>query len=318
MFPIILFVYNRPDHTKRTLEALKRNLLADQSDLFVFADGPKVGATDEQIEKINAVRKVVESDNWCKNVICHFSDENIGCRDSIINGISTVLKSHDGVIVVEDDIITSPYFLTYMNKALDYYKDRKSVFSISGHSHSPSRFRVPDDYAYDVYASPRLFNWGWGTWSDRWFQADWSMSYFDDFSKREYEKEAFARGGDDMFNMLCAEKNGLTSAWDIQFAYAHFRNHAVSIVPCVSYTRNIGLDGSGTHCGTAVNEDEYEINMKSDVRLLDNLYFDSRIINLQYNVFCAQKRKFWQKAVNSISRKLGFRPPFVIKKKVFA
>lgn len=318
MYPIVLFVYNRPEHTRKVLEALKKNLLADQSDLYVFADGAKSDATNEQIAKINAVRKVVESDKWCKNVICNFSSENHGCRDSIINGISTVLKSFDGVIVLEDDIVTSPYFLTYMNKALDYYKDRKSVFSISGHSHSPSRFQVPADYAYDVFASPRLFNWGWGTWSDRWFQTDWSMSYFEDFSKRAYEKEAFARGGDDMFKMLLAEKNGLTSAWDIQFAFAHFRNHAVSIVPCVSYTHNIGLDGSGTHCGNEKVEGEYEINMKSDVKFLDNLYFDSRIINLQYNAFCSQKRRLWQKAVNFVARKIGKKPPFVIKKKIFA
>ncbi len=317
--PILLITFNRPEHTRRVLEALQQNYLAAESDLFVYVDGPKTTFTPEQVAQVEAVKEVVRSQQWCKTVTLRASETNRGCRDAIIFAISEMLRDYEDVIIIEDDIITSPAFLTYMNKALAYYKNRKTVFSISGHSHSPQRFQVPADYLYDVFASPRLFNWGWATWRDRWEQANWTMDYYDAFMKCPYEQQAFMRGGDDMLPMLTEEREGRSSAWDIQFAFAHFANHAVSIVPCVSYTENIGLDGSGTHCqAVAVENVPVALNQKIDVVFLDNLYFDSRIINSLYSIFTRKKRPLWQKVCNFVVRKLGKRPPFVIKKKVYA
>lgn len=314
--PILLICFNRSEHTKQTIEALR---VQRPPLVYVFQDGPRVGNTNDK-ENCALVKEVVKKGiDWPCNLHVSFSETNRGCRDAIIYAITEVLKAHESVIVVEDDIITSPAFYSYMSKALEFYKDRKTVFSISGHSHSPSRFLVPADYEYDVFASPRLFNWGWGTWRDRWEQADWSFSYYDDFMKHPFEKQAFCRGGDDLLSMLVDERNGRSSAWDIQFAYAHFRNHAVSIVPCVSYTMNIGQDGSGTHCGSlSLPQQEVSVlNQKENPRFLDNLYFDSRIINSLYSLFTKKKRPKWQKLINFMARKMGLNPPFVIKKKVF-
>lgn len=314
--PILLVTFNRPLHTSETIKALS---VQHPELVYVFQDGPrKNNKADEQ--NCMQVREVVEKMiDWPCELHTYYSDKNRGCRDAIIYAISEVLKSHESVIVVEDDIITSPAFLSYMSKALEYYKDRKSVFSISGHSHSPERFRVPDDYVYDVFASPRLFNWGWATWRDRWEQADWSFSYYDEFLKHGEEIRAFCRGGDDLLPMLVEEHEGHSSAWDIQFAFAHFANHAVSIVPCISYTHNIGMDGSGTHCydAKAAGFDISVLNQNKNPRFLDNLYFDARIINALYSVFTFKKRPLWQKMINRIARKMGRKPPFVIKKKVF-
>lgn len=315
--PILLITFNRPEHTRQTIDALR---VQQPPLVYVFQDGPRKGNEADQVNCIK-VRKVVESCiDWPCELHTSYSETNRGCRDAIIYAITEVLKLHESVVVIEDDIITSPTFYSYMCKALDYYKDRKTVFSISGHSHSPSKFVVPEDYGYDVFASPRLFNWGWGTWRDRWEQADWSFSYYEDFMRHPYEKEAFCRGGDDLMPMLVDEKKGRSSAWDIQFAYAHFRNHAVSIVPCVSYTMNIGQDGSGTHSGISKSSlcEEFALNQNAEPIFLDNLYFDSRIINSLYSAFTKKKRPVWQKAINHIARKLGLKPPFVIKKKVYA
>ncbi len=315
--PILLITFNRPEHTRRTIDALR---VQHPPLVYVFQDGPRQNNESDR-EKCRQVRQVIEdSVDWPCELHTSFSEVNRGCRDAIIFAITEVLKLHESVIVVEDDIITSPAFYTYMCKALEHYKDRKTVFSISGHSHSPNRFQVPTDYPYDVYASPRLFNWGWGTWRDRWEQTDWSMSYYEGFMKHPYERQAFNRGGDDMVPMLVDEKEGRSSAWDIQFAFAHFRNHAVSIVPCVSYTHNIGMDGSGTHCQpSAVGSFDYSLLNQNDCPVfLDNLYFDSRIINLLYSAFARKKRPKWQKLVNFVARKLGMEPPFAIKKRVYA
>lgn len=319
-YPILLITFNRPEHTRRTLEALQKNAYASDSDLYVYVDGPRSCNIEKDTKAIAEVEKVILSENWCKSVTLRKSEFNRGCRDAVIYAISDMLKTFDAVIILEDDIITSPAFLSYMNKALDFYKERKSVFSISGHSHSPEKFQVPSDYPYDVFASPRLFNWGWATWADRWNQADWTMGYYDDFMCKPYEKQAFSRGGDDMIPMLVDEKMGRSSAWDIQFAFTHFANHAVSIVPCESYTANIGLDGSGTHCGNSKHSlvDMESLNQRMDPILLDRLYFDSRIINLLHNAFSKKKRPLWKKACNFIARQIGKKPIFVLKSKVFA
>lgn len=317
--PVLLITFNRPEHTRRTLEAL---LAQHPAEIFVFRDGPRDG-NEKDIVDCEKVRSTVEELAKTSNCKFHYnwSDKNRGCRDAVIFAISSVLNEHEVVIVVEDDIVTSPAFLEYMNKALDFYKDRKSVFSISGHSHTSEKFQIRHDYPYDVYASPRLFNWGWGTWRDRWVQCDWTMSYYQDLMEHPEEVKAFCRGGDDMIRMLTTEKNGMSSAWDIQFAFCHFMNHGISIVPCKSYTYNIGEDGSGTHCsnvGKAMEGDCLErLNQNANPRFLTNLYFDRDIINSQYNVFCAKKRPLWKKIINRISRICGITPPFVLKGKVF-
>lgn len=316
--PIVLFVYNRPDHTLKTLTALKANKLADESRLFIYCDGPKAYATDEQREQIQKVRNVIRQEKWCGEINIIESDVNIGCRDSIIRGISAVINKYGKIIVIEDDLITSPAFLTYMNKTLAYYEHRLTVFSISGHSHSPLKFQVPSDYDYDVFASPRIFNWGWGTWKDRWNQTDWTMSYYDKLLQHPEEQKAFSRMGDDMMIMLRDEHDGRSSAWDIQFTFAHFANHAISIVPCISYTHNIGLDGSGTHCYNVHNEQNVLLNLNESPKLLDNLYFDTRIINRLYSAFCRKKRPLWQKVWNKIAKLVGRNDKVLLKGRVYA
>lgn len=315
--PVLLITFNRPYHTQRTIDALR---IQKPPLLFVFQDGPRKGNVQDEIDCKEVRDVITRSIDWDCESHFHFSENNRGCRDAIIFAITEVFKQCDSLIVVEDDIITSPAFYRFMCKSLEYYKNRKSVFSISGHSHSPEKFRVPRDYSYDVFASPRLFNWGWGTWRDRWEQTDWSLSYYDELLQKPYEQQAFNRGGDDLMVMLTDEKEGRSSAWDIQFTFAHFKNHAVSIVPCISYTYNVGLDGSGTHCQSIVTGsfDVPTLNQNDNPVLLDNLYFDSRIMNLLYSAFTKKKRPLWQKAINLCARKLGLRPPFVIKKKVYA
>lgn len=313
--PILLITFNRPEHTKRTIEALR---VQKPPLVYVFQDGARAGNEQDSVNCL-AVREIIENEiDWKCELHTHFSEQNRGCRDAIIYAISSVLKEHEAVIVVEDDIITSPAFYTYMCKALEYYRNRPTVWSISGHSHSPEKFQVPEDYDYDVFASPRLFNWGWGTWRDRWERTDWSMSYYEAFMHHPYEMQAFMRGGDDLIPMLAHEKEGKSSAWDIQFAFAHFANHAVSIVPCESYTDNIGQDGSGTHSSVVQSNGVVNaLNQNVQPKFIDNLYFDSRIINSLCNVFTYAKRPMWQKALNYICRKLGKQSLYVLKKKIY-
>ena len=317
--PIILFAYNRPWHTEQVLNALKSNELADQSHLIIFVDGPKDNATSEQIQKIEEVKQLVHKDNWCGKVDYHFAEQNIGCRNSIIQGITKVLHQYPAAIILEDDIVTSKYFLKYMNLALKFYNNYPSVFSISAFNLSEKSIPIPKDYAYDVYVSLRQLNWGWGTWANRWQLVNWDKSQIPNFMLSTKQVEAFNRGGDDLSRMLLEEFEEQSQAWDIQFSFAQFCNHAVSIVPCFSYTQNIGLDNSGTHTLDKTGG-LFETDLSKSApepKFLPIIYEDKRFINAFYNAFCSSKRPLWQKAINKISRCLLGYNIFVIKKKIF-
>ncbi len=318
-YPIVLFCYNRPEHTLKVLQALQVNELADQSTLYIYVDGPKENSTVDNIQKIEEVRKIVVKEKWCKEVIFHISNKNIGCRNSIINGISEVLNHHEAVIILEDDIVTSPEFLNYMNLCLNYYINFKSVFSISALNLPENKISIPKDYNYDVYVSLRQLNSGWGTWRDRWSLIDWNLDNVKKLFKDKIISKSYARGGDDLIPMLWDEIEGRSDAWDVQFTLNQFKYHAVSIIPRFSYVDNIGGDGSGTHHLDNNTNLRFDLNKSlKNPRLLDVIYEDSRIINAFYNAFCSKKRPIWKKIINRLSRMMGGKNVFVIKKKIYA
>ena len=315
--PIVLFVFNRPEHTLRTLQALQNNTLASQSTLHIFADGPKEGASVSLLERVNDVRRIITSEQWCGEVVIHESNENKGLYRSVRDGVTEILEKDGRVIVMEDDLVTSPAFLSYMNDALKFYADRKSVFSISGYNYPANRMPIPEDYQYDTYVSLRNASWGWATWKDRWAQVDWDVKVYEIVKNTPAMKEALNRMGDDEFEMLQMQQEGVLNIWSIQFTMAHFINHAIAIYPITSYVHNIGNDGSGENCGTTVALDNNVLCSKEHPRMVDILCEDKRLINAFYNVNCRKKRPLWKKVINFIAGKLGKKPPFVVKKKVY-
>lgn len=318
--PIIVFSYNRPDHLRRTLEALSKNEWAAESDLFIFCDGAKEDATEEQLTKIVQNRTVAHTAQGFRTIQVVEREKNMGLADSIITGVTSVIDDYGRVIVLEDDLITSPYFLRYMNLALDYYDGRLGVMSISANRPPKDKMEIPNDYEYDVFVCLRSYSTGWATWKEKWRQVDWSLDYLEDFLNHRHQIEAFNRAGDDMTDMLIMQRTGIIDSWAIRFGFAHFREHAVAILPCISYVDNIGFDGTGRHSGTNMTgefRNDLSLCIKNP-RFVDIIYEDTRIINAFYNRFCRKKRPLWQKAINFIYRKLHWKQPFVIKKKIFA
>lgn len=317
--PIILFCYNRPWHVEQTLEALSRNELADKSVLYIYCDGPKPNATDEMRKKITDVRQVVRKRQWCKEVHVIESEINKGLANSIIDGVTDVVNRYGRVFVLEDDLVSSPYMLKFVNQALDYYQHYAGVFSISVNRPPLSKMQIPEDYSYDVFASLRSFSTGWGTWKDRWEKVDWSMDDFDQCKDDQYIIRALNRKGEDFASMMQMQEDGLIDSWAVRFCFAHFKYHSVAILPCKSYVTNIGFDGTGTHSGIVHNMYDNDLSQSvAHPRMLDIVYEDDRIINAFYSSYHPKARPIWQKAINFIARKLGKKPPFVIKKKVYA
>ncbi|MGJ3522815.1 glycosyltransferase [Nitratidesulfovibrio sp. D1] len=242
--PVALFVYKRPDHTQRTLDALARNSLAHETNLIIFCDGPK-GEGDTA--GVSDVRKVVRGASGFASVTRVERPANMGLARSVIAGATELLEKHGSVIVLEDDLVTSPNFLAFMNKALDHYRDDPKAFSVTGHTFPASSLEIPSDYAFDTYASYRCSSWSWGTWLDRWRRIDWDMTYFPEFSSDPFAREMFNRGGRDMSELLRLQYEGKIDSWAIRFCYAHHVNKMRCIYPRRTLVRNIGLDNSGTH-----------------------------------------------------------------------
>lgn len=244
--PITLFVYNRPDHTRRVIEALQQNTLAKQSVLYVFADGVKVNATVEQREQINQVRDIASHIEGFKEVHLMLSEINKGCAKSIIEGVTYVLNKHGRVIVVEDDILTIPQFLTFMNNALEFYANDRRIWSVGGMNID---IILPEKYTqkHDLYLVRRGCSWGWGTWADRWKDIDWEVRDAKRFFSSKRKMKRFDRGGEGMTQMLHDQLDGKIDAWDIVWDYHVFKHNGYGLRPIKSFTQNIGMDGSGTH-----------------------------------------------------------------------
>ena len=241
--PIVLFVYNRPWHTRQTLEALMKNELADESELFIYSDGPKVGASSEDIQKIEEVRKIIRKERRCKSVIIIERDQNMGLADSIITGVTEIVNRYGKVIVLEDDLITSSGFLLFLNNSLMYYNESNSVFGISG-------FRYPiksiNRVKYNHFFLPIISSWGWGTWKARWDLIDFSPGLLDKVSN-EVNHDNFNFVNHNFFEILKKQKEDLLDSWAIYLYSSMFLAEGLFVYPKYSLVKNIGFDQSATH-----------------------------------------------------------------------
>ena len=244
--PIALFVYNRPGHTRITIEALRNNLLAIESTLHVFADGVMTGISEEGLQRIVEVREIVSHIEGFKEVILHLSDTNKGCARSVREGVTDMVQQYGRVIVVEDDILTTPHFLQYMNDALDFYANDRRIWSVGGMNID---IQLPEKYTnkHDLYLVHRGCSWGWGTWADRWKDIDWEVKDAERFFASKRMMRRFDRGGEGMTQMLRNQLEGRIDAWDIVWDYHVFKHNGYGLRPVRSFTQNIGMDGSGTH-----------------------------------------------------------------------
>jgi hypothetical protein len=243
--PIALFVYNRPEHTRRTIERLRENALASKSDLHIFSDAAKNENTSAAVEE---VRKIIQSIDGFRSITILERRSNFGLAASVTDGVSQLCKRFGQVVAVEDDLLTAPDFLTFMNSALDRYRSTSRVFSIGAFSFG---VRAPQGYSSDAFFSYRSCSWGWATWRDRWVEADWEVSDYRAFRSDRRRIGKFSRGGGDLVRMLARQMAGQLDSWAIRWAYAHCAHDAVALLPVESRVFNIGLDGSGTHCRRA-------------------------------------------------------------------
>ena len=247
--PIALFCFNRPEHLKKTLDALKENSLAKDSILYIFSDGPRSN-NELDFDLVNDVRNLISKADGFKKVNHIISKENRGLANSVISGITQLLKNHENVIVLEDDILVSNDFLQFMNDCLVKYKNDASIFSISGYS-----FKIDKvENAPELNLVKRASSWGWATWLEVWQKVDWEVPLFDSFMQDKNAQNRFMDAGIDQLPMLVKQKLGIINSWAIRWTYHHFVNSGYCLVPKHSKVKNIGTDGSGTNFNNSTNK----------------------------------------------------------------
>lgn len=239
--PICLFTYNRLSETQQTIEALKKNYLASKSELFIFSDGPKNAQANF---KVAAVRQYLKTVTGFKTIEIIESISNKGLANSIISGVTQVIQKYGKVIVLEDDLITSPNFLDYMNQALDFYETNDKIYSISGFTlELESKNAIQNDY----YLGYRSFSWGWATWKNRWKNIDWDIKNWKKILLTPALHQAISKGGSDIPLMLFKQQTGKIDSWAVRWCCNQLLNNQLTVLPKKSKIINIGFGENATH-----------------------------------------------------------------------
>lgn len=239
--PVVMFVYNRPIHTEKSLESLQKNKLAKETILYVYADGSKLNSSTEEKKKITDTRNIIKTLTGFKQVVLIEKEKNEGLAISVITGVTEIVNKHGKVIVLEDDLLVSPYFLDFMNEGLDAYESSPNIYSINGYMF-PVEHQTPS-----VVLLPYTSTWGWATWAEKWKVFNTNMEGKEFLKSNPFLACRFNLGHYKYNDMLSFENN----SWGIKWYFSVFIRGGLNVFPTISLVRNIGFDGSGTNGGNS-------------------------------------------------------------------
>jgi putative methyltransferase (TIGR04325 family) len=292
--PIALFVYNRIDHTKKTVESLQKNLLAEQSELFIFCDDAK---NSDAVEAVKAVRSYVKTISGFKEITIIEREKNFGLAASIISGVSEIIEKFGRIIVLEDDMVTSKHFLTFMNEGLDFYESEEKVISIHGYIY-PVKSTLPETFFLRGADC-----WGWATWKRGWdlFEKN-GAKLLSELQQKNLTKKFDFDGCYPYARMLEDQVAGKNNSWAIRWYASAFLAEKLTLYPGKSLVQNIGADGSGTHCAdmsefnTEVAQDKILLRK---IPILENFQAQEKI-----KKFFKPRKNLIMKFIRKIKKKL--------------
>lgn len=238
--PIALFVYNRPNHTLRTLESLAACYRLEECQVYIFSDGPFIA---DQEPAVREVRSLIQKWGVRHRAQIVEQNHNLGLAHSIVSGVTRLCNEYERVIVVEDDLNLHPAFIHYMLSALERYQNDERVGQISGYM-----FPVEHPSPHDCFFLPLTTTWGWATWERSWSLFDWDVPRALQFLTNPTVRSRFNLNDAYPYaNMLVDRLKGKNQSWGILFYWACFSTGKLVLHPAQSLVRNIGFDGSGTH-----------------------------------------------------------------------
>ncbi len=243
--PVILFTYNRPEHTKRTVAALLANELADETELFIYSDAAKKPQDEEKVQEI---RSFAAGLHGFARVTLTAREENYGLAGNIIEGVTELINRWGKVIVLEDDLVTNRYFLRFMNDGLRRYEKEPGVTGITGFSHFQDDFSYPHESYFHTLTGT---SWSWATWADRWAYFDAECSDWTELIADRKLRKAFNYDNTyDFYKIMKMQQTGTgTDSWAIRWYWTNFKKNGYILSPAKSLVSNEGWDGSGIHCG---------------------------------------------------------------------
>lgn len=293
--PILLFVYNRPEHLRHAVESLLTNEAARFSDLFIFSDAPKT--LDDQ-PKVAEVRDYIHHIYGFKSLTITERDTNWGLARSIIDGVSGLVERFGRVIVLEDDLIVAPHFLDFMNDALTLYEDEPRVGHIQAYDFTQDK-SLPNTFLIKWTGS-----WGWATWRDAWhnFNPD-GHALLDELERRGLTKAFDFNGKYGFTRMLRRQIEGKNNSWAIRWNASLFLKDILSLNVGHSLVRNMGFDGSGTNCGGGGLYDTSLYNERLVVEKISPIE-ENKAARKAYERYYARTNSFVAKAVRRIKRTL--------------
>lgn len=249
--PITIFVYSRPWHIRQTVKALKKNKLASQSRLYIFSDGPK---DKKDLKKVEDVRKYLKTIKGFKNITVTERKENLGLAESIITGVTEIINRYGRIIVLEDDLLTSPYFLKFMNDGLNLYEKEEKVSCIHGYVY-PVKNKPPEPF---FLRDPGCL--GWATWKRGWelFEHD-GKKLFMELNNKNLTSKFDYNNSYPFTDLLKNQLNGRVGSWAIRWYASLFLKKKLTLYPRRSLVFHNGGDGSGTHGGVP-DDDEVKLS----------------------------------------------------------
>lgn len=293
--PILLFVYNRPLHVRNSVQSLLSNDLAKDSELYIFSDAAK----DEAAKPlVNEVRTFIRSISGFKQIHFVEREENWGLARNIIDGVTRLVNEYGRVIVLEDDLITAPYFLRFMNDALETYKDEEKVGHIQAcdFTKDPS---LPDTFLIKFTGS-----WGWATWKRAWkhFNPN-GQELLDEMLRRKLNRQFDFNGKYGFTRMLRRQIEGKNNSWAIRWNASLFLADILSLNVGKSLIQNEGFDGSGTNCGSG-NLYDSNLWMKPLPVVKISPIVENKEARNAFMRYYARTNSFFAKAIRRIKRTL--------------
>lgn len=292
--PIVLFTYNRLWHTQQTVEALQRNLLASESELFIFSDG---GKNEGDWKKVYAVREYLHTIDGFKKTHITEQKENKGLANSIIDGVTKIVNEYGRIIVLEDDLVTSKYFLQYMNDALKIYETCEEVACISGYTY-------PIDTLPDTFFIKGTDCWGWATWKRGWdlFNAN-GKELLEQICSRGLEAEFDFKNSYPYTQMLKDQINGKNNSWAVRWYASAFLKDKLCLYPQKAFVQNIGCDDTGTHCGNSL---KFNVTIAENYTTIKKIPAEENLlIKCRISDFFKPERKSKPKGFSFSSNKIG-------------
>jgi hypothetical protein len=284
MLPVVVIIFNRPQHTANVLDSLR---IARPERLFAIADGPRKD-NPADMELCAKARELIQGVDWPCIVEKNYSAENLGLRSRVITGLDWVFQQVEEAVILEDDCVPSEDFFGFCAELLERHRHNPRVWAVSGDNFQGGQVRGNASYYYSKY----FHCWGWATWRRVWSQFRPEIEFWHEFRyspqwKLLHKSIEEQEHWEWIYDMV---RSGNINSWAFPFMLNMWRAEGLCVLPQVNLVTNRGFDGSGTNCmgpspardlrrkqlGALLHPDRVSMIPEADSYTFDTLYRRAR------------------------------------------